>query len=82
MPPGHALLLELGGANSSSDVLSAMGISVEVRATDAGTVANVDWEPVEPARFSGAQSGLSTRVQQRHLDACHLPAILGGNLNP
>ena len=81
MPPGHALLLELGGANSSSDVLSAMGISVEV-STDAGTVANVDWEPVEPARSLARSQASAPECSSGTWTPATLPAVLGGNLNP
>ena len=81
MPPGHALMLELGGANSAPDVLASMGLIVEV-STDAGAVANVDWEPTEPARSLARSQASAPECSSGTWIAAGLPSVLNGNLNP
>jgi hypothetical protein len=57
MPMGSPLVLRLFGLNASAAVLNAAGFTVEV-STEPGTVANIDWDNVEPARRQ-ARSQLS-----------------------
>ncbi|AVP96939.1 hypothetical protein C7S18_06880 [Ahniella affigens] len=49
LPPGVLAYLELGGGNATDGNLNGAQFSVEV-STQAGTVANIDWDSAEPAR--------------------------------
>lgn len=49
LPPEVLAYLELGGGNASDNALSDAQFVVEV-STQAGTVANIDWDSTEPAR--------------------------------
>lgn len=49
LPPGVLAFLELGGGNASDPILNGAQFQVDV-STQAGTVPNIDWDSVEPAR--------------------------------
>lgn len=81
MPPGHALMLELGGLNGSLSVLASMGLTVEV-STDAGSVPNIDWQPSEPERTLSRSQASAPECSSGNWITAALPAALIDNLNP
>lgn len=81
MPPGNALILELGGLNGSPGVLASMGLVVEV-STDAGTVPNIDWQPNEPERTLSRSQASAPECSSGNWSAASLPTALIDNLNP
>lgn len=77
MPPGSPLILELGGLNSSANVLAAMGLTVEV-STDAGLVSNIDWQPSEPNRSLSRSQASAPECTSGTWVAASLPPLVDG----
>lgn len=75
MPPGGALYLDLNGLNTGSGVLNGAGFSVEV-STDAGTIANIDWDTAEPARTNARSQISAPECSSGNWVAASLPASL------
>ncbi len=80
MPPGHALLLELGGLNSAPDVLASMGLSIEV-STDQGLIPNIDWQPTEPDRTQSRSQASAPECSSGNWIAATLPPAVVASLN-
>ncbi|MBK8285125.1 MAG: hypothetical protein IPK97_09690 [Ahniella sp.] len=79
-PSDLVAYLELGGPNASDAVLNGAGIRVEV-STDPGTVANIDWDSIEPARTNSRSQLSAPECSSGTWQAATLPATLTQGIN-
>jgi len=79
-PADMVMYLELGGANASPDVLADANIRIEV-STDAGTVPNIDWDSVEPARTDSRSQLSAPECSSGSWVAATLPATLTNGIH-
>ena len=80
MPPGSAMILGLSGLNANVGTLNAAGFTVEV-STDAGTIANIDWDANEPARTLARSQASAPECSSGTWTAATLPASLAPGWN-